>query len=84
MRFATALKVAVVTYSFKMAISPTDKNPAIMQELHGTRCLITDPAADRYLERAKKKAQYTIPQDSYSRWCGGANGFDLFVERVHE
>lgn len=67
-----------------MAISPTDKNPAIMRELHGTRCLITDPTSDKYLSQAKKRPQYVIPEDSYSRWCGGANGFDLFVERVHE
>ncbi len=55
-----------------------------MQELHGTRCLITDPASDKYLDQAKKRPQYVIPEDSYSRWCGGANGFDLFVERVQE
>jgi hypothetical protein len=67
-----------------MAISPTDKNTAIMQELHGTRCLITSPSSDKYLDQAKKRPQCVIPEDSYSRWCGGADGFDLFVERVHE
>jgi hypothetical protein len=55
-----------------------------MEADFGTKCLITDLAADKYLDRAKNKKDYAIPQDSYSRWCGGANGFDLFVERIHE
>ena len=50
---------------------------------HGTKCLITDPIADKYLQKAKAK-QYSIPEDRYSRPCGGAGGFDDFVERMHE
>lgn len=67
-----------------MAILPTDENSAIMRELHGTRCLITNPSSDKYLRQAEMRKEYVIPEDSYSRWCGGAAGFDLFVERIHE
>lgn len=67
-----------------MANSPVDRNASMMEADFGTKCLITDLAADKYLDRVKTKKEYTIPQDSYSRWCGGANGFDLFVERIHE
>jgi len=84
LRFATALKVAVVINSFKMAISPTDFNSSIMKEDLGTVCLITNPRSDKYLVKPEKKIKPGIPEDSYSRWCGGAGGFDLFVERVHE
>ena len=42
--------------------------------------LITEVASDKYL----KKATYDIPDDRYSRPCGGAHGFDDFVERWHE
>ena len=44
--------------------------------------LITDPASDKLLALVKKK--YSIPDNRYSRHCGGANGFDDFVERWHE
>ena len=36
-----------------MANSPVDKNSDMMEEDHGTRVLITDPAADAYLEKSK-------------------------------
>ena len=42
--------------------------------------LISEQASDRLL----KKAQYKVPEDRYSRPCGGAGGFDDFVERWHE
>jgi len=45
---------------------------------HGTRCLITDTAADKYLDRAKKHGT-----DRYSKWCGGKGGFDDYAERLH-
>jgi hypothetical protein len=39
-----------------MAIHPIpDSNPAHMAQSHGTRCLITDPKADRYLAQARKE-----------------------------
>ena len=42
--------------------------------------LITERASDHLL----KKVKYQIPQDRYSRPCGGAGGFDDYVERWHE
>ena len=42
--------------------------------------LISEQASDRLL----KKAGYKVPEDRYSRPCGGAGGFDDFVERWHE
>ena len=42
--------------------------------------LITDPRSDRYLSKVRSSSP---PQDRNSRWCGGKNGFDDFVERWH-
>lgn len=42
--------------------------------------LITDPRADKYLNRTKPNDP---PKDRYSRQCGGAGGFDDYVERWH-
>jgi hypothetical protein len=61
-----------------MANSPVDRNASMMQEDFGTKVLITDLAADRYLEKAAKHGN-----ERYSRWCGGRNGFDDFAERLH-
>jgi hypothetical protein len=62
-----------------MAIKPNPDNvPSMMQEDFGTKVLITDLAADRYLEKAAKHGT-----ERYSRWCGGAGGFDDYVERMH-
>jgi hypothetical protein len=66
-----------------MAIHPTDFNSEIMSAEHGTVVLVTSPIADKYLQRAKAK-QYSVPEDRYSRPCGGSGGFDDFVERWHE
>jgi hypothetical protein len=60
-----------------MANSPVDKGQDF---INSGMTLITDPAADRLL----KKARYQIPADRLSRPCGGAGGFDDFVERWHE
>ena len=53
--------------------------------------LITETDADRYLElarkqrKAKKKDElYPMPEDRLDRPCGGAGGFDDFVERWTE
>jgi hypothetical protein len=62
-----------------MALSPVDKSQEFIKS--GMR-LITDPASDKLLALVKKK--YSIPDNRYSRHCGGANGFDDFVERWHE
>jgi hypothetical protein len=66
-----------------MAIHSTDFNSEYMYQEHGTKVLATSPIADKYLQKAKRK-QYNIPGDRYSRPCGGAGGFDDFVERWHE
>ena len=65
-----------------MAVSPVDKNSSLMQEDFGTVVLITDPAADRYLAKAAKQRQCSIPEDRYSRPCGGRGGFDDYCERL--
>jgi hypothetical protein len=61
-----------------MAKSKVDENREMMFADHGTRCLITDTAADKYLDRAKKHGT-----DRYSKWCGGKDGFDDYAERLH-
>lgn len=67
-----------------MANSP---NPEFVSEImendFGTRVLITNVESDKYLKEGKKK-NYIVPDDRYSRPCGGAGGFDDFVERWHE
>jgi hypothetical protein len=66
-----------------MAKSPVDTNSSMMQEDFGTKVLITDPAADRYLAKASKQRKCSTPEDRYSRPCGGKGGFDDYVERWH-
>ena len=62
-----------------MATKPNPDNvPSMMQEDFGTKVLITDLAADRYLKEAAKHGS-----ERYSRWCGGRDGFDDFAERLH-
>lgn len=61
-----------------MANSPIDRNTELMQEQFGTKVLITDIAADKYLAKAAKHGT-----ERYSRWCGGKDGFDDFAERMH-
>lgn len=63
-----------------MALSPVDKSQEFINS--GMR-LITDRLSDKLLEKAHK-TKYEIPNDRYSRPCGGAGGFDDFVERWHE
>ena len=76
-----------------MAVSPVDRDKKYMQEMWGTNKLVTDPYSMPD-ERKKRVIQevmhddlddnYKIPEDRYSKPCGGANGFDDFVERWHE
>jgi hypothetical protein len=73
--------VKISSKGVKMAISPNpDRNFDIMYENLGTKCLITDYGSERYL----KSFKYNVPEDRYSRPCGGSYGFDDFVERWHE
>jgi len=55
-----------------------DRNASMMQNDFGTKVLITDPAADRLLEKAAKYGT-----ERYSRWCGGKGGWDDYLERWH-
>lgn len=50
-----------------------------MFEDFGTRVLITNPAADKYLDASKEKKEAI--EKKYSQWCGGRNGYDDFTER---
>ena len=61
-----------------MANSKVDRDEKQMFSEHGTKCLITDLAADKYLAQAKKHGE-----ERYSKWCGGKGGFDDFCERMH-
>lgn len=72
-----------------MANSPNpDFISEIMETEFGTRVLITNSQADVYLARAanakKKVNEETVDPDIYSRWCGGAGGFDVLVERFED
>ena len=63
-----------------MALSPVDKSKDFIKS--GMK-LITDQASDKLLSKLIK-VEYKLPDDRYSRPCGGAGGFDDFVERWHE
>ncbi len=52
----------------------------MMQEQFGTRVLITDLAADKYLEKAHKE---NPAQKKFTEFCGGAGGWSDFTERWH-
>lgn len=66
-----------------MAIKPNpDRNTNMMKQEFGTVCLITDIKADYYLQKLRKNPSEP-PLDRYSKWCGGKNGFDDYVERWH-
>ena len=64
-----------------MANSPVDRNSEFMQQEFGTKVLITDLAADRYLEKARKEDP---TQKKFTKFCGGAGGWDDFCERMGE
>ena len=78
--WATTVKVVVVHSTIAMAIHPTDKVPQIMQEEFGTRVLITDPKADRILNRAAREKS---DQKKFTQFCGGVGGWNDLTERWH-
>lgn len=67
-----------------MANSPIDKSIDFIQS---GMTLITEYSSEKYLnlaKKVKKSLEYKIPEDRYSKPCGGADGFDDYVERWHE
>ena len=73
-----------------MGQQPVDRDKKYMEETWGTTRLVTD-----YGDLPKKQViqevmhddlnkDYEIPEDGMSRPCGGAGGFDDFVERWHQ
>jgi len=63
-----------------MAIQPVDRNTNLMSQDFGTKCLITDLAADVYLNRASRN---NPEQKKFKEFCGGKNGWDDYCERWH-
>jgi len=59
---------------------PSDRDKDYMKEV----TLITEISSEKYLKKSKKLKNYEIPENRYSRPCGGIGGFDDFVERWHE
>ena len=68
-----------------MGLFPVDKGDQFIEE---GRTLITETDSDKYLnanrKQKKKDEIYDLPEDRLSRPCGGAGGFDDFVERWHQ
>jgi len=68
-----------------MGLFPVDKSNKFIEE---GRTLITETDSEKYLKAhnkmKKKEDLYPIPEDRLERPCGGAGGFDDFVERWHE
>lgn len=60
-----------------MANSPVDKSEDFVQS---GMTLITEVNSDRLLKSVKKAKAKEIPADRLSRPCGGAGGFDDYVE----
>ena len=71
-----------------MGLFPVDKSGEFIEE---GMTLITETDSDRLLDAAAKRRRskkrdelYPLPEDRMERHCGGAGGFDDFVERWHE
>ena len=72
----------------KMGNSRVDKGQSFIDE---GMTLITETDSDKYLNMAskrnrntKKEELYPMPEDRMEKPCGGAGGFDDFVERWTE
>ena len=58
-----------------MGLNKVDKS---QEFIRSGMTLITEVDSDKYLKNCKT---YDVPKDRMSRPCGGAGGFDDFVER---
>lgn len=64
-----------------MAKSPVDKSEEFVKS---GMTLISELTSEKHLKRHHQNTRYKIPLDRLSRPCGGAGGFDDFVERFEE
>jgi hypothetical protein len=68
-----------------MGLYPVDKSNQFIEE---GMTLITETDSEKHLKaynKMKRKEElYPLPEDRLERPCGGAGGFDDFVERWHE
>ena len=63
-----------------MANSKVDRDENQMFVEHGTKCLITDLVADKYLAKARKEDP---TQKKFTEFCGKKNGWNDYTERWH-
>ncbi len=63
-----------------MANSPVDRSEEFIKS---GMSLISDSSSDKYLKKIHQ-SKYQIPEDRLSKPCGGAGGFDDYVERFEE
>ena len=63
-----------------MAISPVDRSEEFIKS---GMTLISDSSSDKYLRKVHRN-KYRVPEDSLAKPCGGAGGFDDYVERFEE
>jgi hypothetical protein len=63
-----------------MAHYPVDRSEEFIKS---GMTLISDLSSEKYLKKIHS-SKYAIPQNRLSRQCGGAGGFDDFVERFEE
>lgn len=64
-----------------MANSPVDKSEDFIKS---GMTLISELSSEKYLKKLHKQKNYKLPENRLSRPCGGAGGFDDFVERFEE
>jgi len=63
-----------------MANLKVDRDEKQMFAEQGTKCLITDLAADKCLAKARKEDP---TQKKFTEFCGGKGGWSDFTERWH-
>lgn len=63
-----------------MANSPVDRSEEFIKS---GMTLISDSSSDKYLKKVHKN-KYQVPKDRLAKPCGGAGGFDDYVERFEE